>query len=104
MLPDMSFSTGPHMLAKTLVDQLQSDRAHANYHMIQRLQTDIDVGEGELLHAPVWFARYEHKGGKIVVVLDGNSDQETRRAHAGDGVDRGDVTARPAYFVPPSSN
>jgi hypothetical protein len=61
--------------AKTLVDQLQSDKAHAKYHMIQRLQTDIDVGEGELLHAPVWFARYDHKGGKIVLVLDGNSGE-----------------------------
>jgi hypothetical protein len=61
--------------AKTLVDQLQSDKAHAKYHMIQKLQTDIDVAEGELLHAPVWFARYDHKGGKIVLVLDGNSGE-----------------------------
>jgi Double zinc ribbon len=59
--------------AKTMVDQLQSDRAHAAHHMIQQLSTESDVGEAELLHAPVWFARYEHKGNKIVLVLDGNS-------------------------------
>ena len=59
--------------AKTLVDQLQSEKAHASHHMIQQLSTESDVGEAELLHAPVWFARYDHKHGKIVLVLDGNS-------------------------------
>ena len=59
--------------AKTLVDQLQSEKAHAEHHMIQRLSTESDVSEAELLHAPVWFARYDHKNGKIVLVIDGNS-------------------------------
>jgi len=59
--------------AKTLVDQLQSEKAHAKYHMIQRLTTDSDVGEVELLHVPIWFARYDHKGKKIVLVFDANS-------------------------------
>jgi DNA-directed RNA polymerase subunit RPC12/RpoP len=59
--------------AKTLVDQLQSDRAHAQYHMIQQLRTQVDVSETELLHAPIWFARYDHEGKKITVIIDGNS-------------------------------
>jgi hypothetical protein len=59
--------------AKTLVDQLQSQKAHEAHHMIQQISTDSDVGEAELLHAPVWFARYDHKNGKIVLVIDGNS-------------------------------
>jgi hypothetical protein len=59
--------------AKTLVDQLQSEKAHAKYHMIQKLTTDSDVGDVELLHAPIWFARYDHKGKKIVLVFDANS-------------------------------
>ena len=59
--------------AKTFVDQLQSQKAHAQYHMIQQLHTDMDVSEGELLHVPVWFSRYDHKGKKIVFVVDGNS-------------------------------
>ena len=59
--------------ARTLVDQLQSEKAHAAHHMIQQLNTVCDVGEAELLHAPVWFARYNHKNGKIVLVIDGNS-------------------------------
>jgi hypothetical protein len=59
--------------AKTLVDQLQSQKAHAKYHMIQSIQTDSDVGDVELLHVPVWFAKYDHKGNKIVLVIDANS-------------------------------
>jgi Double zinc ribbon len=59
--------------AKTLVDQLQSEKAHAAHHMVQQLNTESDIGEAELLHAPVWFARYAHKGNKIVLVVDGNS-------------------------------
>ncbi|MGD0495813.1 MAG: zinc ribbon domain-containing protein [Candidatus Bathyarchaeia archaeon] len=59
--------------AKTLVDQLQSEKAHAQYHMIQQLHTDVDVADAELLYAPIWFAQYDHKGNKIVLVIDGNS-------------------------------
>ena len=59
--------------AKTLVDQLQSEKAHAQYHMIQQLHTDLDAADSELLYAPIWFARYDHKGNKIALVIDGNS-------------------------------
>jgi hypothetical protein len=59
--------------AKTLVDQLQSQKAHAKYHMIQSIHTDLDVGDVELLHVPVWFAKFDHKGKKIVLVIDANS-------------------------------
>ena len=59
--------------AKTLVDQLQSEKAHEKYHMIQQLTTQSDVGDVKLLHAPIWFARYDHKGNKIVLVIDANS-------------------------------
>jgi hypothetical protein len=59
--------------AKTLVDQLQAQKAHKQHRMIQQIQTDMDVSDGELLHVPVWFARYQHKGNKYLFVLDGNS-------------------------------
>jgi DNA-directed RNA polymerase subunit RPC12/RpoP len=59
--------------AKTIVDQLQSQKAHSQYHMIQQIQTQIDVSEGELLHAPIWLARYDHKGKKIILVIDANT-------------------------------
>lgn len=59
--------------AKTLVDQLQSEKAHAQYHMIQQLHTEIDVADTELLHTPIWFAQYDHEGRKIILVIDGNT-------------------------------
>jgi hypothetical protein len=59
--------------AKAFADQLQSEKAHAQYHMIQQLQSDIDVAEAELLYAPIWFAQYDHKGNKIILAIDGNS-------------------------------
>ncbi len=59
--------------AKTLVDQLQSEKAHAKYHMIQQLNTVEDVAGAELLHAPIWFVRYDYKGNKIILVLDADS-------------------------------
>jgi uncharacterized FlaG/YvyC family protein len=59
--------------AKTLVDQLQSQKAHDQHHMIQQINTEVDISEAELMHAPVWFARYDHKGNKIVLVIDANS-------------------------------
>jgi len=59
--------------AKTLVDQLQAKKAHDQYHMIQEIHTEEDIADSELLYVPVWFARYDHKGNKIILVLDGNS-------------------------------
>ncbi len=59
--------------AKTLVDQLQAEKAHEKYHMIHSIQTLSDIGDVELLHAPVRFAKYDHKGSKIVLVVDANS-------------------------------
>lgn len=59
--------------AKTLVDQLQALKAHEKYHMIQQIDTQVDMGDGELLHVPIWFIRYDHKGNKIVLILDANS-------------------------------
>ena len=59
--------------AKTNVSQVQSSKAHAQHHMIRSINTETDAGDPELLHAPIWFARYEHKGKNIVLVLDASS-------------------------------
>ncbi len=69
---DISEDTAKYQ-AKTLVDQLQSEKAHAKFHMIQSLNTVEDVADAELLHAPIWFVRYDYKGNKIVLVLDANT-------------------------------
>ncbi|MDE1872689.1 MAG: zinc ribbon domain-containing protein [Thaumarchaeota archaeon] len=59
--------------AKGISDQLQSKRAHSQYHMIQQIDTQEEVSSGELLHVPIWFAKYDHKGKKIILVIDANS-------------------------------
>ncbi len=59
--------------ARTFVSQVQSEKAHSQYHMIQQLNTDLDIGDAELLHAPIWFAKYTHKGQDIVLILDANT-------------------------------
>ena len=59
--------------AKAYVAQLESQKAHQQHHMIQQLHTDVNASDVELLHAPIWFARYEHQGQKIALVIDANS-------------------------------
>ncbi len=59
--------------AKSLVTQLQSEKAHAHYHMIQQLHTEVDLGDVELLYAPIWFVRYDHEGKNVALVIDANS-------------------------------
>lgn len=61
--------------ARALVEQLQSDRAHRQYSMIQQIKTEVDVGDAELLHVPIWFAKYDHKGKKIVLVVDAHNGE-----------------------------
>jgi ribosomal protein S27E len=61
--------------AKTLVSQLQYEKAHEahKYHTIMQIDTQIEVSGGELLHAPIWHISYDHEGKKIVLVVDANS-------------------------------
>jgi hypothetical protein len=65
--------------AKNIVDQVQSQRVHAKYHMIRQMETQEDVSSGELLHVPIWFAQYDHKGKKIILVIDANSGNAINR-------------------------
>ncbi len=61
--------------AKTLVKDLQYKKAHDlhKHHTIEKIETQIEVTEGELLHAPVWRLKLEHKGKEIDVLVDANS-------------------------------
>ncbi|MDG6994276.1 MAG: zinc-ribbon domain-containing protein [Nitrososphaerota archaeon] len=61
--------------AKTLVKQLQYQKAHDlhKHHTIERIETTVDVTDGELLHAPIWHVRYDHEGKKIILVVDANA-------------------------------
>ena len=59
--------------AKTYVDQLQSKKVHDQHHMVQKITTEDDVTDPELLHVPVWFAKFSHKGREISLVIDASS-------------------------------
>jgi hypothetical protein len=41
--------------------------------MIQDICTDSNIGNVELLHAPVCFTKYDQKGDKNVLVIEVNS-------------------------------
>lgn len=60
-------------LAKNIVDQIQSQAVHSKYHMIRQMETHEDISSGELLHVPIWFAQYDHKGKKIILIIDANT-------------------------------
>lgn len=59
--------------AKTNVDQIQANLAHQQHHSIRSIQTQTNVSDPELLHVPVWFAKFDDNGKKIALVIDGNS-------------------------------
>ncbi|MGI0055521.1 MAG: zinc ribbon domain-containing protein [Thermoplasmata archaeon] len=59
--------------ARALVTQLQSEEAHKRHRMVSHFQTNVDVSEGELLHAPVWEFVLEHKSGTRRVLVDAHA-------------------------------
>lgn len=59
--------------AKAYVQQLQSEEAHKKHSMVSNLKCDVDVSEGELLHVPIWYFQFEHKGQKGAVLIDGHA-------------------------------
>jgi len=59
--------------AQAQVQQLQSEAAHKKHSMVSKLETKVDISEGELLHAPIWYFALEHKGQRSTVLIDGNA-------------------------------
>jgi hypothetical protein len=51
-------------VAKNMVVQLQATRAHAQHRMVESINTEVNVSDGELLHAPVWYLNFKLKNGK----------------------------------------
>ena len=59
--------------AKAYVQALQSDIVHKKHSMVSNLKTEVEVTEGELLHVPVWYFSFEHKGQRTVHLVDGHA-------------------------------
>jgi len=51
-------------------EQVRKELSH-QYDTIHALNINTALGEGELIHKPVWFVNYEHKGVKRVAGVDG---------------------------------
>ena len=59
--------------ANAWVQQLQSEAAHKKHSVVSKLQTNVDVSEGELLHVPIWAFQLERKGQRVMVLVDGHA-------------------------------
>ena len=61
--------------ARAFVTQLQADLAHKKHRMVSALQTQVEVGDPELVHVPIWYFAMDHKGQPMVVLVDANSSR-----------------------------
>ena len=61
--------------AKSFVTQLQTEAAHKKHTMVSKLQCNVDAGEGELLHVPIYYYLMDRKGAKTTILIDGHAGQ-----------------------------
>jgi double zinc ribbon protein len=64
--------------AEAFVKQLQSEAAHQKHRMVSNISCQVQVSEGELLHAPIWYFRFDHKNEKVTVLIDGHAGRVIR--------------------------
>jgi hypothetical protein len=55
-------------MAKNLVEQLQAMKARQQHRMVESLKTEVNVSDGELLHAPVWYLNFKLKNGRSEMI------------------------------------
>jgi hypothetical protein len=61
--------------ARAYVAQAQAEAAHKKHRMVNGLQTQVEVGDPELVHVPIWYFALDHKGQQMVVLVDANSSR-----------------------------
>jgi hypothetical protein len=61
--------------ARAYVAQMQSDAVRKKHFNVSSVQSQVDVGEPELLHAPVWYFNLDHKGKPAVLLVDANASR-----------------------------
>jgi len=64
--------------AEAFVKQVQSEAAHKKHRVVSSLSTEVNVTEGELLHAPIWMFRFTHKTDNVTVLIDGHAGKVIR--------------------------
>jgi hypothetical protein len=61
--------------ARSLVTELQTAEAHKKHYMVSQLNCNVEVGDSELLHAPIWLFVFERKGQRNTVLVDAHSNR-----------------------------
>ena len=61
------------LAAKGFVEQMQSDLVHKKHSVVEKLDTHVEISEGELLHVPIWYFSLDHKGSRSTVLVDANA-------------------------------
>jgi len=64
--------------ARAFVQQLQSESAHKKHSMVSNLKCEVNVGDAELLHVPLWLFALERKGQRQTIVVDANAGRVIR--------------------------
>jgi len=61
--------------ARAYVAEMQSEDVRRRHFNVTGVQSQVDVGEPELLHAPVWYFHLTHKGKPAVLLVDANASR-----------------------------
>lgn len=61
--------------AGSFAHALAEKQARQRCDTLQSINVNPQTFTGELVHVPVWFMNYEHKGKKMFILIDGNSQQ-----------------------------
>lgn len=61
--------------AQAYVAEMQAESIKRNHANVSGVQSQVNVGEPELLHAPVWYFSLNHKGKPAVLLVDANASR-----------------------------
>ena len=61
--------------ARAYVAEMQAESVKKSHFNVSGVQSQVDVGEPELLHAPVWYFSLNHKGKPAVLLVDANASR-----------------------------
>jgi hypothetical protein len=61
--------------ARAYVAEVQAEAVRRKHGNVTGLQSQVDVAEPELLHAPVWYFHLTHKGKPAVLLVDANASR-----------------------------
>jgi hypothetical protein len=61
--------------ARAYVAEIQAEAVKKRHFNVSGLQSQVDVAEPELLHAPVWYFHLTHKGKPAVLLVDANASR-----------------------------